>query len=198
MLAWSTCSRNGPSNNDTLLELLRGVGQGQHDEQHGRDHDVDGRPRDRDQELLDRLLGDALEPRHAADRQQHDVAGADAVPPGSERVPELVQDDAGEQGEDEEDAARRRGDRASFLPVLPADEDQQQEEGRVDLEVDPRDPSQLRKDHFIGRAGCRHATSNRPAAPIPPPMHIVMTTYLAPRRLPSISAWPTMRAPLMP
>src|SRR6185295_18538772 len=45
----------------------------------------------------------------------------------------------------------------------------------------------------------RHqATSNSPAAPMPPPMHMVTTTSLAPRRLPSISAWPTRRAPLMP
>ena len=31
-------------------------------------------------------------------------------------------------------------------------------------------------------------TSNTPAAPMPPPMHIVTTTFYAPRRLPSISA----------
>ena len=43
-----------------------------------------------------------------------------------------------------------------------------------------------------------HATSNSPAAPMPPPMHIVTTTFFAPRRLPSIKAWPTRRAPLMP
>ena len=43
-----------------------------------------------------------------------------------------------------------------------------------------------------------HSTSNSPAAPMPPPTHIVTTTYFAPRRLPSISAWPVMRAPLMP
>ena len=45
---------------------------------------------------------------------------------------------------------------------------------------------------------CRHATSKRPAAPMPPPMHIVTTTYFTPRRFPSMSACPTMRAPLMP
>ena len=33
-----------------------------------------------------------------------------------------------------------------------------------------------------------HTTSNNPAAPIPPPMHIVTTTNFSPRRLPSISA----------
>ena len=43
-----------------------------------------------------------------------------------------------------------------------------------------------------------YATSNSPAAPMPPPMHIVATTYRAPRRLPSMSACPTRRAPDMP
>jgi len=38
-----------------------------------------------------------------------------------------------------------------------------------------------------------YKTSNTPAAPMPPPMHIVTSTRLAPRRLPSISAWPVRR-----
>jgi len=33
---------------------------------------------------------------------------------------------------------------------------------------------------------------------MPPPMHIVTTTYLTPRRLPSMRACMVMRAPLMP
>src|SRR4249920_971470 len=41
-------------------------------------------------------------------------------------------------------------------------------------------------------------TSNNPAAPMPPPMHMVTTTSFAPRRLPSISACPVRRAPVMP
>ena len=41
-------------------------------------------------------------------------------------------------------------------------------------------------------------TSNSPAAPIPPPMHMVATTNFTPRRLPSISAWPVSRAPETP
>ena len=41
-------------------------------------------------------------------------------------------------------------------------------------------------------------TSNNPAAPMPPPMHIVTTTYFTPSRLPASSAWPTRRWPLMP
>ncbi len=43
-----------------------------------------------------------------------------------------------------------------------------------------------------------HSTSNTPAAPMPPPMHIVTQTFFAPRRLPSISAWPVRRWPLTP
>ncbi len=49
-----------------------------------------------------------------------------------------------------------------------------------------------------GRRKSRQSTSNNPAAPMPPPTHMVMTTYFSPRRLPSRNAWPTMRAPLMP
>src|SRR5262249_45276038 len=40
--------------------------------------------------------------------------------------------------------------------------------------------------------------SNSPAAPIPPPMHMVTTPSFAPRRLPSYMTWPTQRAPVMP
>ena len=35
--------------------------------------------------------------------------------------------------------------------------------------------------------------SNRPAAPMPPPTHMVTTADLAPRLLPSMSTWPTCR-----
>jgi len=43
-----------------------------------------------------------------------------------------------------------------------------------------------------------YATSNSPAAPMPPAMHMVATTCLTPRRRPSISACPTSRLPVMP
>jgi len=39
----------------------------------------------------------------------------------------------------------------------------------------------------------RHSTSKMPHAPMPPPMHMVTATRLAPRRLPSIRAWPVRR-----
>jgi len=43
-----------------------------------------------------------------------------------------------------------------------------------------------------------YKTSNNPAAPMPPPTHIVHTTNFAPLRLPSVSACPTILAPDMP
>src|SRR6185369_592999 len=43
-----------------------------------------------------------------------------------------------------------------------------------------------------------YAISNRPAAPMPPPMHIVTTTYLTPRPLPSSNACPVSRVPDTP
>ena len=41
-------------------------------------------------------------------------------------------------------------------------------------------------------------TSNNPAAPIPPPTHMVTTTYFTPLLFPSINACPTKREPVMP
>ena len=50
-----------------------------------------------------------------------------------------------------------------------------------------------------GASRCgRQRTSNSPAAPMPPPTHIVTTTWLAPRRRPSISACPTSPVPDIP
>ena len=41
-------------------------------------------------------------------------------------------------------------------------------------------------------------SSKSAAAPMPPPTHMVVTTYRAPRRRPSINACPTTRLPVMP
>src|SRR6267142_748964 len=51
---------------------------------------------------------------------------------------------------------------------------------------------------LTGRECGFHGNSKSPAAPMPPPMHIVTTTCLTPRRLPSMSAWPVRRAPEAP
>ena len=67
-----------------------------------RDHHVHQRPGDRDDQFLRRLFRNALQPRHAADRQQRDVGRLDAVAPRREDVAELVQQHADEQQHDEE------------------------------------------------------------------------------------------------
>lgn len=51
--------------------------------------------------------------------------------------------------------------------------------------------------HRCGRGQAQRA-SNRPAAPMPPPTHMVHTMYFAARRLPSSKACPTRRAPDIP
>jgi hemoglobin/transferrin/lactoferrin receptor protein len=51
---------------------------------------------------------------------------------------------------------------------------------------------------FTVPSASAYSTSNTPAAPMPPPMHMVTQTFLAPRRLPSMRAWPVRRWPLMP
>ena len=43
-----------------------------------------------------------------------------------------------------------------------------------------------------------YTTSNKPAAPIPPPTHMETTTYFAARRLPSSKICPVRRAPVIP
>ena len=63
------------------------------------------------------------------------------------------------------------------------------------IEMSPRRPFRLRR----GRRACPsfligptlYNTSNNPATPIPPPTHMVTTTFLAPRRLPSRKMCPT-------
>ena len=56
------------------------------------------------------------------------------------------------------------------------------------LVVEVVDDEQASPESVATAADQVHATSNSPAAPMPPPMHIVTTTFLAPRRLPSIRA----------
>src|SRR6218665_3600132 len=58
----------------------------------------------------------------------------------------------------------------------------------------------LVQQEIDGRAQAHgiYSTSKTPAAPMPPPMHMVTHTRRAPRRLPSISAWPVRRWPDTP
>src|SRR3989449_6262093 len=80
--------------------------------------------------LLPRIVRYALQSGYATDGQQGDIAGADAVTPGSERVAELVQDHAGEQGKDETDTGERRR-AAARNPVCDPDPCEEQEKRGV-------------------------------------------------------------------
>jgi len=62
-----------------------------------------------------------------------------------------------------------------------------------------RHVTRIGADHdALERFAAYAITSNSPAAPMPPPMHMVTTTCFTPRRRPSISAWPTRREPETP
>jgi hypothetical protein len=64
----------------------------------------------------------------------------------------------------------------------------QAREGR---KAKPRSAPQAREGQVARgrpRAGTRQLASNSPAAPMPPPTHMVTTTWRAPSRLPASSA----------
>src|SRR6185436_11251046 len=102
----------------------------------------------------------------------------------------------GDAGRDEPDAARDAGERHPLHAVVIEDVARGSDD-RLLLPCVAR-----RRGAARGSFGRRHVAdqkiSNSPAAPMPPPTHIVTTPYFAPRRLPSISRWPVMRAPDMP
>src|SRR5206468_156124 len=109
--------------------------------------------------------------------------------------------DRDRQGDRRGDEGRRFADRSEMMPDRPA---AARPEGRA-LHVQHREEPQTRDAprHAIRIPHSKfqipnYTTSNNPAAPIPPPTHMVTTTRLAPRRRPSMSAWPTSRAPDMP
>ena len=74
------------------------------------DRQRDERARDRDAELGARRVRVAVHPHHAAEQEQVDARHLDALAPGGERVPELVQQDRGEerQRRDHRDGVDRR------------------------------------------------------------------------------------------
>src|SRR5262249_26179560 len=78
-------------------------------------------------------------PSHPADGQEDDVARADAVASGGQRVPQLVQDHDPEQGQDEGHAAECVRRVVVGQVVLQPHPAQQKEEGEVDVDVDAGD-----------------------------------------------------------
>ena len=59
---------------------------------------------------------------------------------------------------------------------------------RITARASPGQSDDASPHQFVANGPTNQATSNNPAAPMPPPTHIVTTTNFAPRRLPSISA----------
>jgi len=78
-------------------------------ERHQRDGDgeVDGRPGERDSDLVPRFFGDAFQGRDAADGQQRNAPDLDSKPLCDEAVAEFVQHDAGENHRDKRQRPRR-------------------------------------------------------------------------------------------
>ena len=124
-----------------LLDVGDGgeVEMGAERDQHRRDDDVDQRPGDGDDDLLGRVLRHARQARQPADGQQRDVRRGDAVAARGERMAEFVQHDAGEDGDDEDDAVHRRR-RAAVEILGKPDPGEQDQEGQVDPDFAARDP----------------------------------------------------------
>ena len=73
-----------------------------------RDDDIHRRAGERDPEFLGGLVGHPLQSRHAADGQERDVLGRNAVAPRHEGVAVFVQEHAAKQAEEEDHAVDRR------------------------------------------------------------------------------------------
>ena len=128
-----------------LLQLghLRQVElRSQEEHQRQRDHHVDRGARQRHHDFLPGLLRHPLQRRHPADGQKGDVGGGDAVAASGKDVAELVQHNAHEQGDDEEDAVDRLG-RTAMCPVDGRDPGEQEKERQVDAHGRAADIEQL-------------------------------------------------------
>ncbi len=64
------------------------------------------------------------------------------------------------------------------------------DDGNFPVPLDPSAP--------VRQVGPQLIISKSPAAPIPPPMHMVTMPHLAFLRRPSIRIWPASRAPVIP
>ena len=152
-----------------LVHPRRPVRHDENEVEHCGEHDGDDGPRNRDQQLLLRLVGHALESSHTADREEDDVLGVDAESARGERVSVLVQHDGREHRQDEQHAGDRRR-RPALLIAHQGDPRQQEEKGGVDIDVDPRHARELPRPLHGGvpqSSGCTSVGRRRspPAAP---------------------------------
>jgi hypothetical protein len=84
-----------------------------------------------------------LELGDAADREEEDLAGLDAVLAGGEGVAELVRDHGGEHGEHEDDAVERIEEGAAAAVAAHAGPQEEQQEGGVDAGVDAEESAEV-------------------------------------------------------
>ena len=109
----------------------------------GGDDDVDGGACEGDPQFLPGVVGHSFESGDAADGEEGDVFGEDAVPSGGEGMAKFMEDDAAEEGEhegcvSEDDLLAFTGDEAGDDD--PGEEDQ---EGEMHLDADARECTEL-------------------------------------------------------
>jgi hypothetical protein len=113
------------------------------------DRERDERAGDRDPELRPRAREHALEARDPAEEPEGDSVDLDALAPSLERVPQLVQQERGEEERRRDDGhgeVRRVGEagvlvREDGVGERPGDEHEDDEPAPVDPDPDPRDPA---------------------------------------------------------
>jgi hypothetical protein len=96
------------------------------------------RPRNRHEEFPQRLLGHALQPRHAADGQERNVARPDAEPLRRQRMPKLMGHDARKQRQLKDDAVDRGQKTSRTRSVDICNPRHDQHERPVDVDADAR------------------------------------------------------------
>lgn len=106
--------------------------------EHGGDSDIDERASDGDDDFLDRVIGHALKPREAADREQRNIRRANAVAACGKGVAEFVQEHAAED-EAREDEAGNGGGQSALAPVGGAEEGEQEKKRGVNADFDSSD-----------------------------------------------------------
>jgi len=114
------------------------AGQEQHRQQEDGNHHVDERTRQRHLQFLAGFLGHPLQARHAANWQQGDVAGLNAILAGSQGVPQLVQQHTAKQCQDEADIAAHRSQAPVRHPGGNANPAEQEKKRGVNGDFNPR------------------------------------------------------------
>jgi len=108
----------------------RGTKPPEHQAENASDDYVHGRPRERHDDFLNRLLRNPFEPRHATDRQEDHVRRLHAIALGGKNVAEFVQQHAQEQERDEHNARHRRVPAALHV-VCAGNPQEEQQKGDV-------------------------------------------------------------------